>query len=55
VNFNTIKVEELKKIEYKFEFVINKVGIINGVGFWFDAEFNGSNNKYILSTSPAKP
>ena len=32
-----------------------KVGLIHGIGVWFDAYFYGSNQLVVLSTSPASP
>lgn len=57
VDFTTITIEQLKKVEIYFEHLINKTGILHGYGLYFDAIFRGSNpeNEVILSTAPESP
>lgn len=53
VNFLTCKLADLQNINFDFTFTISTVGIIHGVGIWFDAYFCGTERTTILSTSPS--
>jgi len=53
VDFRTIKVEELNALSYEFHLRTTKVGVLDGIGFWFDAIFKGTAEEVVLSTSPS--
>ena len=53
VDFTTCSVADLQDISFDFNFKIYRVGIIHGIGAWFDAYFCGSQSFIVLSTSPA--
>ncbi len=39
-------------MNFDFSFKIQRVGIVHGIGAWFDAHFSGSQCPVVLSTSP---
>jgi histone-arginine methyltransferase CARM1 len=61
VDFTSCTLEQLQvghtfiwqNIHFNFSFNIMKVGLIHGIGCWFDAYFCGSQQLVVLSTSPA--
>eukprot|EP00826_Nyctotherus_ovalis_P038932 TRINITY_DN3694_c0_g1_i10.p1 TRINITY_DN3694_c0_g1~~TRINITY_DN3694_c0_g1_i10.p1 ORF type:complete len:336 (-),score=95.08 TRINITY_DN3694_c0_g1_i10:136-1143(-) len=55
VDFLTCKLIDLQHINFDFSFDISRVGIIHGVGVWFNACFSGSETTLVLSTSPFSP
>lgn len=52
VDFTTCTLENLQNVNFDFTFKITHVGIIHGIGAWFDAYFYGTQQFVVLSTSP---
>ena len=54
-DFGTCSVADLRKFEIPFSFRITRTAILHGFGCWFDARFDGSTERVVLSTSPKAP
>ena len=54
-DFTTCSLMDLQNVNFDFTFQIMKVGLIHGIGVWFDAYFYGSQNFVVLTTSPSAP
>jgi len=54
-DFTTVTLESLQHIEIPFEFVINQPCLVHGMAGWFDALFEGTNSRVVLSTAPWNP
>jgi len=54
-DFGTCSVQDLRKFEIPFSFRITRTAILHGFGCWFDARFDGSTERVVLSTSPKAP
>mmetsp|Transcript_1170 Transcript_1170/g.3380 ORF Transcript_1170/g.3380 Transcript_1170/m.3380 type:complete len:601 (-) Transcript_1170:179-1981(-) len=54
-DFATCTVESLHKIEIPFDFEIHQPCLVHGMAGWFDAIFEGTNSKVLLSTAPWCP
>jgi len=52
IDFRNISLEEFKTINYNCSFKINKVGVLHGLSFWFEAHFLGPQKNVTLNTGP---
>ena len=55
VDFQTVTAKELQNFCISYQFRIDKTDLMHGIAAWFDLEFNGSDNRIILSTAPDQP
>jgi histone-arginine methyltransferase CARM1 len=56
IDFRTAHVrKDFVDIDIPFRFCISRTTIMHGLGCWFDADFFGSENHVVLSTSPKFP
>lgn len=56
IDFRTARAkEDLEEIEIPFRFKITKTALMHGLACWFDADFLGTRNHVVLSTSPKQP
>ena len=54
-DFGTCLVQDLRTFTIPFSFSITKTAILHGFGCWFDAFFDGTTERVVLSTSPKAP
>jgi len=54
-NFLEAHETDLHKIDIPLEFHILETGTCHGLAFWFDVEFNGTDQQVWLSTAPTEP
>ncbi|KAJ6645560.1 Histone-arginine methyltransferase CARMER [Pseudolycoriella hygida] len=54
-NFLEANETDLHKIDIPLEFHILETGTCHGLAFWFDVEFNGTDQQVWLSTAPTEP
>jgi histone-arginine methyltransferase CARM1 len=55
IDFQTVTSEELQNFYIDFSFRIDTTSLLHGIAAWFDLDFNGSDNKIVLSTAPDQP
>ncbi|MDQ1352444.1 MAG: Methyltransferase protein [Acidobacteriota bacterium] len=55
LDLDSIQEPDVKSYQAAFRFAINKVGVLNGFGLWFDVLFSESRPPVLLSTAPWLP
>jgi len=55
IDFGTVSLAELRSFSIPLSFPITKTAVCHGLGCWFDARFDGSQEIVTLSTAPSQP